>query len=279
MTFSQAQGYEALPQQLVLEELSDEARLRLWDALYVSAWYRSSNFILHVLGDWDPILKDMHSHFRKIPRDEFSESAVELLEYYKSSILHDLPFNRVFDLFQLIMRHTRCPREFVQTVYAIFRECRLAYVIDLAHPITVLPAATEQEGRAILGAIEEFRSAGLGGAEQHIRRAGELLNGGDWAGAVRESINAVESVARQLDPDASKTLGPALKSLEKNGQLHPALKKAFSNLYGYTSDEEGIRHPLLDSTASPVSQDEAVFMLGACASFSSYLWRKYRNAT
>ena len=86
-------------------------------------------------------------------------------------------------------------------------------------------------------------------------------------------------MARQLAPDASSTLGPALTSLEETGRLHPALKKAFSNLYGYASDEEGIRHSLIDDAASPAGQDEAVFMLGACASFASYLWRKHRTGS
>ena len=56
--------------------------------------------------------------------------------------------------------------------------------------------------------------------------------------------------------------------------MHPALKQAFANLYGYTSDEEGIRHALLEEAVSRSGQDEAVFMLGACASFASYLARK-----
>ena len=52
--------------------------------------------------------------------------------------------------------------------------------------------------------------------------------------------------------------------------MHQGLEK----LYGYTSDEQGVRHSLLDQGQSNVGQDEAVFMLGACASFASYLWRK-----
>ena len=110
----------------------------------------------------------------------------------------------------------------------------------------------------------------------HLRRASECINAGDWAGSVRESIHSVESVARQLDSGAAKTLEPALKSLEKRGALHTALKDAFSKLYGYTSDEQGIRHALLDQPEANVGIDEAVFMLGACASFASYLWRKHQ---
>ena len=85
----------------------------------------------------------------------------------------------------------------------------------------------------------------MSGSAAHLRKAAECINGQDWAEGVRESINAVESVARQLDPKASTKLGPALKSLERSGTLHPALKEAFTKLYGYTSDEQGIRHALL----------------------------------
>ncbi len=56
--------------------------------------------------------------------------------------------------------------------------------------------------------------------------------------------------------------------LEKAGRLHPALKAAFSQLYGYTSDEEGIRHALLDE--SRVGFPEAKFMLVACSAFVSF---------
>ena len=38
---------------------------------------------------------------------------------------------------------------------------------------------------------------------------------------------------------------------------------------------EPVRHALADRGDTRVGQDEAVFMLGACASFASYLWRKH----
>ena len=156
-----------------------------------------------------------------------------------------------------------------------FEKCRLAYVIDDAWPPTIVPAATPEEGAAVVDALQTLREAGLDGSAAHLRAAGERINAGEWAGSVRESIHAVESVARQLDPGAAKTLGPALASLSGRGALHPALKTAFSKLYGYTSDQQGIRHALLDQTDPQVGQDEAVFMLGACAAFASYLSRKH----
>ena len=174
----------------------------------------------------------------------------------------------------MIMQEDSCPNDFTDGVANIFGRCRLAYVVNTEEPVTIVPAATKQEGEAVIGAIEEFRNVGLQGTEVHLRKAAELINSGGWSGAVRGSIRAAESVARQLDPDTSKKLGPALASLERSGGLHPAIKEAFRRLYGYTSDEEGVRHSLITDAESPGGLDEAVFMLGACVAFASYLWRR-----
>ena len=47
---------------------------------------------------------------------------------------------------------------------------------------------------------------------------------------------------------------------------------------GYTSDEQGIRHALIDQATADVGLDEAMFMFGACASFAAYLANKHRQA-
>ena len=285
-TFSQAQGYEDLPGPLGLGEISHEARVRLWDLLVGSAWKHDQSFINWFWKpntQWPQIFEVLHRDFLQQPKDEFLElqggtldGCVKLMQLYKNPILHDLPFNKVFDLFQTIMRHQGCPRSFTLEVARTFEECCLAYVVDTEGTATIFPAATSKEGEAVIEALRKLRDAGLSGAETHLCKASELINAGDWAGSTRESIHAVESVARQLDPDAAKTLGPALASLERRRRLHPALKEAFGQLYGYTSDEEGVRHALLTNPTSQVGQDEAVFMLGACASFASYLWRRHK---
>ena len=186
-------------------------------------------------------------------------------------------FNEVFDLLLAIMRNPNCPQKFIGLVGAAFQAFRLAYVVDVGPPPTIYPAVTREEGEAVLQAIAELGRAGLAGAVSHLRKSADYINQGDPPGAVRESIHVVESTARSFAPNA-RTLEPALRSLERAGSLHPALKQAFSSLYGFTSDEQGIRHALIDNPQANVGQDEAVFMLGACASFSSYLARKRRGS-
>jgi hypothetical protein len=80
------------------------------------------------------------------------------------------------------------------------------------------------------------------------------LNEGQWAKSIAESIHAVESVARKIEPSAN-TLYPAFKKLAPKIRMHPAMQKSFSTLYGFTSDEHGLRHALIDQSAAAVDRD------------------------
>jgi hypothetical protein len=93
---------------------------------------------------------------------------------------------------------------------------------------------------------------------------------------MRESIHAVESVLTVLEPGSK--FASALSKLESKLGIHGGLKAGFAALYGFTSDEKGIRHSLGDIAQSDVAEEDALYMLGACASFVSYLIAKSRKA-
>ena len=123
-------------------------------------------------------------------------------------------------------------------------------------------------------AVEQaINAAGVyGGVQEHLQSPLNLLNdraNPDYRNSIKESISAVESLAKILSGDQKATLGQALSVIEKNGNLHQALKSAFSSLYGYTSDADGIRHALLDE--STLKKADARFMLVSCSSFVNYL--------
>jgi hypothetical protein len=79
-------------------------------------------------------------------------------------------------------------------------------------------------------------------------------------------------VVQAITGEECAELGKALRVIEEKVSIHPALKSAFSKLYGYTSDESGIRHAMLDAT-SPDSED-AIYMLVSCSAFVNYLMVK-----
>ena len=88
-----------------------------------------------------------------------------------------------------------------------FADSRLAYTLEVGPPPTIVPAATPEEGAAVVKSLQLLRQAGLNGSAAHLRKASECINEGDWAGSVRESIHAVESVARKLDLRSSADAG------------------------------------------------------------------------
>lgn len=98
----------------------------------------------------------------------------------------------------------------------------------------------------------------------------------DYRNSIKESISAVESYCVSLVGEGKDTLGKALKLLEEKHGLHKALRSAFSNLYGYTSDAGGIRHHLLDGD-KPATMEDAKFMLVSCSAFINFLKSTLKN--
>jgi hypothetical protein len=110
----------------------------------------------------------------------------------------------------------------------------------------------------------------------HLSRALELLSDRkepDYRNSIKESISAVEAASKLLTAKPKAELGDCLKVLKSHGSLHPAFEQALKKLYGYSSDEGGIRHALTDESVVPTCAD-AKFMLVACSAFINFLWTK-----
>lgn len=121
-------------------------------------------------------------------------------------------------------------------------------------------------------AIEYSLKNSSGPVATHIRRSLELLsdkNSPDYRNSIKEAISAVESFVARVLGEKSGTLGQLIKKLESEIDLHPALKKAFSSLYGYTSDEGGIRHALMEADVNDFH--DAKFMLVVCSAFINFV--------
>ena len=281
LTFSQRYGYEPLPKPMQLEELSDDLRREIWnETRSLLASFSTMDFKDEYYFSFeDRFIERVLGKFLRKPEDEIDTSYWTVMELFKDWILKG-PFNKVLDLIGIIANDdSGYGAELADPIRESFERCAAAYYLDMSrHPYQFIPRSNQAQGEATREAIKTISEGGMAGAETHLRQAAKHINARRFADAVRDSIHAVESVARQIDPK-SKTLGPALNALEKAGLInHPALKEAFSKLYGYTSDEQGIRHALLEKDSPDVGLDEAMFMFGACASFAAYLVNKHQKA-
>ena len=101
----------------------------------------------------------------------------------------------------------------------------------------------------------------------------------DYINSIKESISAIEAICKLISKNEKTDLGGALAIIEGQGKinLHPALRRAFTNLYGYTCDADGIRHAFKDEKVNS-DFDEAKFMLVSCSAFVNYLISKSARA-
>ena len=285
LTFSQRHGYARLPEPMQLEEVSHDLRREIWNEtrkllLSISRTSLSSDGP-YFTSEGCHFLERILGRLLKRPEDEIDTSNYRIILNDLKGMIIRGKFNGALDLIETIANDALGKVEFAHTISSLFDNHSAAYRLDTTRdPIQFFPRSSEEQGEAVKQAAEMIHRAGMDGASTHLRNATININSGQYSNAVRDSIHAVESVACMIDPRANKTLGAALDSLEREGLLdHPGLKQGFKKLYGYTSDEQGIRHALLDQDSPNVGLDEAVFMFGACASFAAFLVSKHQKAS
>lgn len=276
LTFEQAEGREALPRQLQVGELSQELRSLLWmpvfEALDKATAYSDIGIAEPwVREPWRSLLKSYWIYHLHNFADEFSDSA----KYWKgrlANVFKKGDYVEVLGLLQYILRHPQAPSSLGTNISYALTKSQAAYrLIDK----TFMPVATDEEASVLKRAFADTATTEYGGTRAHLREAGGLLTSGNWSGSVRESIHAVESIVVALAPKG-KTLSDALKSLDQAGAVNPNLRRAMSALYDYSSDEKGIRHARALEGVN-VDEADALYMLGACAAFVTYILAKVRS--
>jgi hypothetical protein len=224
--------------ELIHEQITDSAN---HDSLYGHGY----------LGQpWDHILKQVHVYREHRLADDFTTGLKSALAEVRR-VFETGSYSDIYGWLQFVLGlHRR--REFAERIAIILKYCRSPYRI-VADDV-ICPIGTDEEAATVNKAFVDLRASGLSGAREHLKAASGELSAGNFADSVRESIHAVESAVRMLEP--SGDFSKALSKLEQKTNIHGALKRGFTALYGFSSDEQGIRHPLLDKAAPAV--DEAV---------------------
>jgi len=283
LTFSQREGKAPLPEALQIGQLSKAFRNEVWRVLYISIEdsIRKYNPEKYCFTEpkgyyWIDLVNSYYFNVLGTPYDEIQDDAASVMKWLKLVVLKG-EYHEVLTLLEHMFRCGGITDYLADSI----NECmELApYCIDrLAKPICIVPTTSEAMKKAVTRSLENINKSELDGAKSHLSKAAPALNKNDYATSVRESISAVESAVRRIDHKSSKRFSSALDSLEEKGMIkHPALKAAFNKLYGYTSDAEGLRHPLISKDAADVEFEEAMFMYTACVAFVDFLISKQRR--
>lgn len=137
------------------------------------------------------------------------------------------------------------------------------------------PISNEIEVKSLENALSKSDVPHLKSVNIHLNTALSLLsnrNNPDYRNSIKESISAVESICKIISNNTSDSLGGALGKIKGKIKIHQALEQGFKNLYGYTSDTDGIRHALMNE--SNCDFEDANFMLVSCSGFINYLISK-----
>lgn len=248
--------------------MSQELRRLIYYPIQVEMQERSKSYGSYraFYEDWRSVARDLFVRFFEQDPDDFSNSVHSLDTLIKNTLYYE-EYGRAFDLVEFILRRPELSYQAKVGIASAFVDARAAYrVVDGL----VVAIGTAEQAVAFERALDDTSARADAAARKHLVDAAAALRTGDWAGSVRNSIHAVESVAIKLAP-GEDTLGAALNAIDRRGHLHGGLKAAFSKLYGYSSDEAGVRHALVFTDEASVDEADALFMLGACSSFVSYL--------
>ncbi len=269
-TFSRRYGY-AEEQGIQYESMSNSLRNRLWNIFYQAEYdgdvfSRNDNSLTRIEETMD--LLGLTFEIPRSPRSR-GNNVLKLKRY-----LFDGEWYLIYDFVEkyISLFVSSIKKEKTQEINEILEaECSGYRVIKgLVTPIT-----NEQE----IATIEKAYSTKYASVNTHISKALTLFSNRknkDYENTTKEAISAVESLCCIIADDKKATLGDALNRLESKGvHLHKALKNAMSSLYGYTSDESGIRHGSIDFTGA--NCEDAKYMLISCSAFVNYLIEKWEG--
>jgi len=279
MRFSERIGKKKVKCEPQVDSMDTDLRNGLWNVLYdlmlskIKA-YRDSS----VNSSWKGILSMLWHEFFKLPIDEIPWWSASMVQDWVKKWFFAAEWHEVYDLIEFVAQlegsidtnqfKSGC-NHILEREFSSYR-----FVGDEIAPIT-----NKVETGEIDGALEITGRLRLKGVRTHLESALDKLSDRehpDYRNSIKESISAVESLCIIISKDPKASLGKALKLIEDAVGLHPALKSGFSSIYGYTSDEGGIRHAMIDD--NPCDFDDAKYMLVSCSAFVNYLIMKANKA-
>lgn len=277
MKFSQRLGIVSVSKSIQIESLDEDLLNSLWSLLSIHYWnkFNKQKYNMGYRSDYisgsnlESIFKGLWLNYFKKPIDTipslyFDDGLLTLRKYFFEASWYE-----VYDFIEFISHYTiNAKREnFLNDCNMIYERENSGYrFVDGK----IVEISSSDEVSEIEKAIE--KATPYYGVKQHLVSAITLMSdkqNPDYRNSIKESISAVESLCKKIAGDDKATLSSALKMLEKNGHMHSALEKAFSALYGYTSDADGIRHALMEQ--SNLTGADARFMLISCSAFINYV--------
>ncbi len=223
---------------------------------------------------WDCVYRDhFWGEFCLEPIDEYQGR-----DFVRKMLVDDDPWYRVFEFIEYILSKCGGGYEWgeLNAIYNKQRAESLTYSINEAMEKTrvgykivdnqFVPRFSEIEQQE----VDKASNTKFNSANKHLLKSQKFL--GDYKNpddknSIKESISAVESIAREVTGNKKATLG----QLTRNLNFHPAFASGLNQLYGFTSDADSVRHGGTSDKHFEINQATARFMLVICSAFVNYI--------
>lgn len=274
--FSQRYGFKPVKDQLQGNSMDKDLRNSLWNALHIIYWGGVGHDRLEDNTEMHGLFTLLCVHYFKEPIDTipywWSDAYKQLKTYF-----FKCQWDEVYDFIEFVAKSypdDSLNEQFMDICNKVLKREVSAYRFVGSQIVRITAEEEIAEIEEALKVTDTLRPAAI-----HLKTAMGLLSdrkAPDYRNSIKESISAVETICRLISGRDDATLGEALKVVKGKIDLHPALEKAFDSLYGYTSDEGGIRHALMGVPG--LDFEDAKFMLVSCAAFINYLKLKSSKA-
>jgi hypothetical protein len=279
MKFSQRVGVTPL-KKVQLTSIDGELKNRLWNI-----------YVLYILNkipqaydfDWPENPRKIFSkaiwlHYFNQPVDRIPVNFLQLREYIRTYFF-SCSWYEIYDLIEStinLLPNLRFPIN-INDIFSAFNETlerefsAYRFISGVLSPITNSTEMTELNDALLTTGNFTL----LQGCNTHLREAQFKLSdkqNPDYRNSIKESISAVESIAKAISNNSKDTLGDALDNIKDKLEIHSALAKGFKQIYGYTSNAGGIRHALSEGPSCDL--EDARFMLISCSAFINYIVAK-----
>ena len=276
MKFSERIGIIKAKDTIQLDYIDNDLRNGLWNGFqiyYLDNVNRQWIYQTH----YNDFLKNLWHNFFKLPLDTLDDwtatTKAQIREWF-----FNWEWFEVYDFIEFVSK-TKSPTnnyDFINFCNGILEKEISGYrfINGIIAPIT-----SESEITEIDSAISNTGNSALTGVKTHLETALRKMadrNTPDYRNSIKESISAVESLAKVISNNDKDSLGGALNKIKGKINLHPSLERGFKQIYGYTSDADGIRHALTEE--STCDFEDAKYILVSSSAFINYLIIKANKA-
>lgn len=254
---------------LSLESISIPFNMRILNTFIIYAKNHNLHFSISdsYISYIEEVMTELGYHY-VIPKCEFdNDKNASNLRHFLTNY-DGLKWYKIYDFIEKSLYVVTYDERLLNEYNRIMEEESVLYRIIKKQ---VVPIIDKNQINSIEKAVcSEFDSV-----NKHLSSAIEYLSSRKehkYENSIKESISAIESLCSIITKTNGKsaTLGNMLDLLEKEGiYIHKALIEAYKKIYGYASDEGGIRHG--SGIEKDAKLEDARYMLVSCSAFINYI--------